>query len=39
MTKLPGYNGDQSWELPVPATFVVAPDGKIFIGERMRIGG
>jgi peroxiredoxin len=29
MTKLPGYNGDQSWELPVAATYVVKPDGKI----------
>jgi len=26
-TKLPGYNGDQSWELPLPATYVVQPDG------------
>lgn len=23
------YNGDESWELPVPGTFVVAPDGRI----------
>ena len=30
MTKLPGYNGDQSWELPLAATYVVRPDGKIF---------
>ncbi|HET8892405.1 MAG TPA: peroxiredoxin-like family protein [Candidatus Angelobacter sp.] len=30
MTKLPGYNGDQSWELPLAATYVVQPDGKIF---------
>jgi peroxiredoxin len=29
MTKLPGYNGDQSWELPVAATYVVQPNGKI----------
>jgi peroxiredoxin len=29
MTKLPGYNGDQSWELPMAATYVVQPDGKI----------
>jgi peroxiredoxin len=29
MTKLPGYNGDQSWELPLAATYVVQPDGKI----------
>jgi peroxiredoxin len=29
MTKLPGYNGDQSWELPLPATYLVQPDGKI----------
>ena len=29
MTKLPGYNGDQSWELPLAATYIVAQDGKI----------
>jgi peroxiredoxin len=29
MTKLPGYNGDTSWELPMPATYVIRPDGKI----------
>jgi peroxiredoxin len=29
MTKLPGYNGDQSWELPLSATYVVQPDGNI----------
>ena len=26
---LPGFNGDDSWELPVPATYVVARDGRI----------
>ncbi len=25
MTKLPGYNGDHSWELPLAATYVVQP--------------
>ena len=29
MTTLPGYNGDESWELPMPATYIVRPDGKI----------
>jgi peroxiredoxin len=29
MTKLPGYNGDPSWELPLAATFVIQPDGII----------
>lgn len=29
MTKLPGYNGDTSWELPMPATYVVRADGII----------
>jgi peroxiredoxin len=29
MTKLPGYNGDQSWELPLAATYVVQQGGKI----------
>ena len=28
-TKLPGYNGDQSWELPLVATYIVQPDGII----------
>jgi peroxiredoxin len=29
MTKLPGYNGDQTWELPLAATYIVQPDGII----------
>jgi peroxiredoxin len=29
MTKLPGYNGDRSWELPLAATYVVQQNGKI----------
>jgi len=29
MTKLPGYNGDTSWELPMAATYVVRPNGII----------
>ena len=29
MTKLPGYNGDQSWELPLAATYVIRPDETI----------
>ena len=29
MTKLPGYNGDQSWELPLAATYIIRPDGII----------
>jgi peroxiredoxin len=29
MTKLPGYNGDQSWELPLAATYVMQSGGKI----------
>jgi peroxiredoxin len=28
-TRLPGYNGDQSWELPLAATYIVRPDAKI----------
>jgi peroxiredoxin len=28
-TKLPGYNGDSSWELPLPATYIVQPTGEI----------
>lgn len=26
---LPAYNGNESWELPMPGTFVVAKDGVI----------
>lgn len=29
MTKLPGYNGDQSWELPLAATYLIQSNGKI----------
>ncbi|MBZ5493360.1 MAG: AhpC/TSA family protein [Acidobacteriia bacterium] len=29
MTKLPGYNGDQGWELPLAATYIVQSNGKI----------
>jgi peroxiredoxin len=29
MTRLPGYNGDQSWELPMPASYVIGRDGTI----------
>src|SRR6185312_9728168 len=29
MTMLPGYNGDQSWALPLAATYVVEPSGVI----------
>jgi len=30
---LPRYNGDESWELPVPATFVIGGDGVIVYAE------
>lgn len=26
---LPTMNGDQSWQLPIPATYVIAQDGKV----------
>lgn len=29
MTKLPRYNGEESWELPLAATYIVQPDGII----------
>ncbi len=28
-TKLPGYNGDQTWELPLAATYIVQPERTI----------
>jgi peroxiredoxin len=30
---LPAFNGDDSWELPVPATYVIAPDGRITLAS------
>jgi peroxiredoxin len=33
MTKLPGYNGDRSWELPMPATYVVGQDGTVMFAR------
>jgi peroxiredoxin len=30
---LPGINGDDSWELPLPATYVIASDSKIALAE------
>lgn len=40
---LPGINGDESWELPVPATYVIAWDGRIVLAYievdyRKRLG-
>jgi peroxiredoxin len=33
MTKLPGYNGDQSWELPLAASYIIAPKGIISFAQ------
>ena len=30
---LPGINGDESWELPVPATYVIGNDGRIVLAS------
>lgn len=30
---LPGINGDDSWELPMPATYVIAPDGNVALAH------
>lgn len=30
---LPKYNGDESWTLPIPARFIINPDGKIVYSE------
>jgi peroxiredoxin len=40
---LPGINGDDSWELPVPATYVIDRDGRIALAYidvdyRKRLG-
>lgn len=31
---LPGINGDESWELPLTATYVIAPDGNIALAAE-----
>jgi peroxiredoxin len=33
MTKLPGYNGDASWELPLAASYIIAPQGNISFAQ------
>lgn len=33
LLNIPFINGDDSWKLPIPATFVVDPDGKILYSE------
>lgn len=30
---LPGVNGDDSWELPVPASYVIAPDRQVVLAN------
>jgi peroxiredoxin len=40
---LPGINGEESWELPAPATYVIARDGRIAltyieVDYRKRLG-
>lgn len=30
---LPGINGDESWELPIPATYVIATDGRVALAH------
>jgi peroxiredoxin len=40
---LPGINGDDSWQLPVPATYVIAPDRRVSLAfidvdYRRRLG-
>ncbi|MDJ1183955.1 peroxiredoxin-like family protein [Roseofilum casamattae] len=29
---IPAHNGDDTFELPIPATYVIAPDGKVALG-------
>jgi peroxiredoxin len=30
---IPFINGDESWRLPLPATYVIAPDRKVLFAE------
>lgn len=33
LLNIPFINGEESWKLPMPATYVIAPDGKILFAE------
>jgi peroxiredoxin len=33
LVNIPFINGDQSWRLPLPATYVIAPDGRIVFAD------
>ena len=33
LLNIPFINGDESWRLPLPATYVIGPDGTILYGE------
>lgn len=30
---LPGFNGDESWELPITASFLIRPDGRVAVAD------
>lgn len=32
-SNLPAFNADSSWELPLPGTFVIAPDGTVLLSH------
>jgi len=33
LLNIPFINGDESWKLPLPATYVISPDGKVLYAE------
>jgi peroxiredoxin len=33
MVNIPFVNGDESWRLPLPATYVIACDGRVAFAE------
>ena len=33
LVNIPFLNGDESWRLPLPATYILAPSGKVLFGE------
>ena len=33
LVNIPFVNGDESWRLPLPATYVIAQDGRILFAE------
>jgi peroxiredoxin len=33
LINIPFVNGDESWRMPLPATYVISPDGRVVFAE------